>query len=220
MSSKQSNDTPKTSKTARVMNLLSKKPDASAADAPESPMEQPSIPAAGKPAAVPPILSSIGSDAAVSGQIKNALEDALEAELSPSKPAKTAAPAPQPAAASAPAEAPARQSAAVPAPAEPEPPRQPAAPQPEASSYINVMQVLVEEKAPKYIKMLGVCECPRCAEDVKALALNHLPPKYVVMDHGDMIPRLTYYEGKFNSDIITQLVAACQAVQKTPHHNR
>ena len=82
------------------------------------------------------------------------------------------------------------------------------------------MQVLVEEKAEKYIKMFGLCQCERCLEDVKALTLNNLPPKYVVLEQGDWISRLTVYEGKFSSDITAQLLHACQVVMKTPHHSR
>ena len=188
----------KTSKTARVMNLLSKKPDP-AASAEEAPA----------PAAQTPIAASMAPDAAVSVRIKSALEDALEDELVPQQ-AAPQQPAPQP---------------------EPEP--VPAA-QPEAGEaaewdefclpacpgYMNVMQVLVEEKAPKYVKMFGLCSCERCMEDVKALTLNHLPPKYVVLERGDMIPRLTVYEGKFASDITAQLLQACKLVMERPHHSR
>ena len=34
---------------------------------------------------------------------------------------------------------------------------------------------LVEEKAERYVKMFGLCPCPRCVADVKALALTRLP---------------------------------------------
>ena len=79
----------KTSKTARVMNLLSKKNDPAAAanDAPEA--AAPAAPAA----PVPPIVTSMAPDAAVSVKIKNALEDALENELGSAAPE---VPAPQP----------------------------------------------------------------------------------------------------------------------------
>ncbi len=217
----------KTSKTARVMNLLSKKPDPALAEAEE---------AADIPAApVPPIVTSMAPDAAVSVQIRNALEDALEGELGVQQPA---APAPvQPDPSPAPV-----QTAPVPAPepdpepipdqpepvqAAPVPEPEPPAPEPvhefiepENPGYINVMQVLVEEKAPKYVEMFGLCTCKRCMEDVKAYTLNHLPPKYVVLEPNDRVPRLTVYEGKFSSDITAQLLQACKVVMGTPHHSR
>ena len=214
----------KTSKTARVMNLLSKKPDPAA---PAS-GEEAAAPAASA-APVPPIVTSMAPDAAVSVQIRNALEDALEDELGLQQPA---APQPEP----------------VPEPEpvpQPEPVQQQPAPQPEPEpvraaepapipegshfkeplvpenpGYINVMQVLVEEKAPKYIQMFGLCQCERCLADVKAYTLNHLPSKYVVIEKGDLIPRLTVYEGKFTSDVTAQLLQACKVVMERPHHGR
>ena len=67
----------KTSKTARVMNLLSKKQDPTPAE------ETTEAAASASSAPVPPILNSMSPDAEVSVQIKNALEDALEEEMSP-----------------------------------------------------------------------------------------------------------------------------------------
>ena len=242
------NDKSKTSKTARVMNLLSKKPAAPTAEQ-EAAAGEGSAPAATPaPAAepkTPPILSSITADAATSKQIKNALEDALMAELEPEQ-AQAADPAPVPIPDPAPVKIPDPAPVPIPDPA-PEPAPVPApdpvpvqtAPQPapepapeaahpgwttpppaESLGYINVMQVLVEEKAPKYVKMFGLCDCKRCLEDVKALALNHLPPKYVVLAENEMIPKLTFYEGKYNSDITAQLLKACSKVAERPHHTR
>ena len=265
----------KTSKTARVMNLLSKKADPAAEEAPET-TGAPAAPAA----PTPPIVTSMAPDVAVSAQIKNALEDALEGELAQQQtpaaptpaqeaapaaqpapappqeaapmsqpepapvPVQKAAPAPQPEPESIPAQeaapapqpepAPAPVQEAVPAP-QPEPapaPAQEAAPTPQPEQkwtgypfptypgYINVMQVLVEEKAPRYVKMFGLCSCNRCMEDVKAITLNHLPSKYVVLEQGDLIPRLTVYEGQFSSDITAQLLKACKMVMERPHHGR
>lgn len=217
----------KTSKTARVMNLLSKKPDPAVEAEAAAPAEKPAA-----PAPVPPVVASIAPDAAVSVQIKNALEDALESELEPQP-----APAPQPehipVQISVPGGEPEPEPISEPAPepAAQEPTPSPAALadeptvwkeplQPENPGYINVMQVLVEEKAPKYVKMFGLCSCERCMEDVKAFALNHLPPKYVVTEPGDRIPRITVYDSKFSSDVVAQLLQACKVVHETPHHSR
>ena len=219
----------KTSKTARVMNLLSKKSDPAASEE--------------AAAAVPPIVSSMAPDAAVSAQIKNALEDTLEGELGPAQPAVQEKPAPAPQRSPEPSPAPKPEPTPVPEPApEPEPEPEPAPvqqnepePEPEEAppevrfqeplhplnpGYVNVMQVLVEEKAPKYVKMFGLCTCDRCMEDVKAYTLNHLPSKYVVLEPGDRIPRLTVYEGRFSSDITAQMLQACKVIMAHPHHGR
>lgn len=205
------------SKTAHVMNLLSKNRSA-AEPAPEPAAESPAPQAEAAPAApVAPIISSINADAAVSSQIK----DALEAELSEAPKAPPARPA-EPARQAAPVQAP------VPQPAAPRPEAEEPAPQKEeeesaeveAPSYVNVMQLLVEEKADEYMKMFGICCCDKCRVDVRAYALNHLPPKYVVLSQNERVPRLTVYENRFSSDITSQLIQACKKVMLTPHHSR
>ena len=128
-------------------------------------------------------------------------------------------PAPQPAQ---PAPMTAQQTQVLYAPVQPDPvPKAPAVPpEPEDEyAYINVMQALVEELAPRYMKMFGLCTCHHCQVDVKALALNNLKPKYVVIRKKDAIPRLTVYEGRYSADIYAQLTHACRAVMEHPHHS-
>ena len=239
------------SKTAHVMNLLSKnrgaasepvaEPKAEPAAPQEAPVQQAeAAPQAApapqaepaRPAPVAPLISSITADAAVSSQIK----DALEAELAEAPKA-----APQPPVQK--AEPAARQAAPVQqtAPTRPAAPVQQTAPVPEAPAvpvqedpisqelylegeekpaYINVMQLLVDEKADEYMKMFGICCCDKCRVDVRAYALNHLPPKYVVLSQNERVPRLTVYESRFSSDITAQLIQACKKVMLTPHHSR
>lgn len=232
-----SNKDSKTSKTAHVMNLLSKnrntEPPAAPAAAPAD--SAPPSPEAPAPAAAPiaPIIASINADAAVSSQIK----DALEASLTPSEPAVQAPPPPSPAqepARTAPivSQPPAEPEPQPPAPqpiSQPEPqPAEPAAPMAEVPSrggyeppaYVNVMEVLVREKAETYMRASGMCCCDHCMVDVMAYTLSHLPPKYVVMSKGEMIPKLTFYEVQHSSDITTQLMRACEIVSKAPHHGR
>ena len=106
---------------------------------------------------------------------------------------------------------------------EPEPapaPKAPEKPIDEDVTYINVMQTLVEEKAPRYIKMFGLCDCKRCQADVKALTLSNLVPKYVVLSSTDRIPMLTVYEGRFNSTVVAQLTRSCKIVMDSPRHDR
>ena len=123
----------------------------------------------------------------------------------------------------APQEAPApRAASAQESPAAPvqEAPAPQPVPEEENPSYINVMQLLVEEKADEYMKMFGICCCDTCRVDVRAYALNHLPPKYVVLSQNERVPRLTVYESRFASDVTAQLIQACKKVMLTPHHSR
>jgi DNA mismatch repair ATPase MutL len=186
------------------------------------------------------------SDAAVSETIKNALEDALEAETAPQtapppkeSPVETNAET-QPEAVESPVRATVPESNDV---TSAQAPAQEANAQSSAqetntaelvpqkldksrwdglsgTTYVNVMQILVEENTEKYMKMFGLCQCPRCVVDVKALALNNLPPKYVVMKEGEMVPRITLYEGRFQTAVTAQVLRACQSVMANPRHDR
>lgn len=233
------------SKTAHVMNLLSKNrgasaeppeaPKAETASQPEAatpaeaaapqPAQAPAAPQAAPAKQVAPLISSINADAAVSSQIKDALEAELETAPQPAA-RKAEAPAAQPAApvqqtASVQQAAPVQEAPAAPVQAAPAPQAPvPENPEEEKPAYINVMQLLVDEKADEYMKMFGICCCDKCRVDVRAYALNHLPPKYVVLSQNERVPRLTVYESRFASDITAQLIQACKKVMLTPHHTR
>ena len=212
-----------TSKTAHVMNLLSKNRSSAASEPAAEPQAEAAAPAA--PQAAPeepprsapgaPIITSLNADAAVSSQIK----DALEAELLETPKAAPRPPVQQAAPAAAPVQQPAEETPAAPAVREAS---QDSAQEPEEEkpNYINVMQILVEEKADEYMKMFGICCCDKCRVDVRAYALNHLPPKYVVLSQNERVPRLTVYESRFASDVTSQLIQACKKVMLTPHHSR
>ncbi|MCI8608153.1 MAG: hypothetical protein HFE73_00745 [Firmicutes bacterium] len=88
-----------------------------------------------------------------------------------------------------------------------------------ALKCINVMLELVEEKVPLYMKLFGLCDCPRCTADVKALTLTNLPPRYAVIREGEPLPKLSVYENMYDSVISTQLTRACRTVMKRPHHD-
>lgn len=66
----------------------------------------------------------------------------------------------------------------------------------------------------------GVCTCSRCFADVQALTLTHLPAKYVVVDGNPIAPIIGYYESKYRSRILTEVMKACILVKDRPRHNR
>ena len=244
---KQGSKSGKSSKTARVLNLLT---DPESVE--KSSDEQESESAGGG--------VKLPDDRKTQAKIRGALEGALEMELAeaaaPTRPkrpksAKAAAeaskkspeedvpPAPAPSAASAvkpvleefPAEGfnPEEESIIrVPASEDGHTPlemtvnelRSAGEKEPDTFIIFNVMQALVEDKADKYIKMFGLCNCSRCRIDVVALALSNLPPKYVVAKPHELIPRLSIYEQKFSAAVVTQVMSACRKVLERPHHQR
>ena len=82
------------------------------------------------------------------------------------------------------------------------------------------MEKLVELKAPRYIKMFGLCSCERCAADVRALTLTNLQPHYLVVPRSDAQAMITIFESRFNSTIFAQLTRSCKVVMDHPRHDR
>ena len=103
----------------------------------------------------------------------------------------------------------------------PEPEEEPLPePKPPEFDVINIMENLVELKAPRYINMFGLCSCPRCVADVKALTLTNLQPSYIVVPRNEARGMLTVYESRYNSTIFAQLTRACKVVMDNPRHDR
>lgn len=60
----------------------------------------------------------------------------------------------------------------------------------------NFTEIAVKELLPdvleKYSKNYpGLCTCEKCLEDVMAIALNRLPPRYVSTDKGSILTQVS-----------------------------
>ena len=86
--------------------------------------------------------------------------------------------------------------------------------------FVNVMQLIVERKAKKYMSLFGVCECSKCFADVCAIALNNLPPKYAVHRSGDVASTVSVCEGRFEASAVAQVTKACRIVMENPQHEQ
>jgi len=123
--------------------------------------------------------------------------------------------APEPEPKPEPEPAPAPTPAPVPEPVpKPVPPKKPK----KELTVLNIMEHLVELKAPRYIKMFGLCSCERCAADVRALTLSRLQPQYIVVPTDEVNAMITIYESRYNSTIFAQLTRACKVVMDNPRH--
>ena len=94
---------------------------------------------------------------------------------------------------------------------------QPPLPQPDYQ-YLNIMEHVVNSKVEEYMQKFDVCTCGRCVADVKALALTHLPAKYIVVEPPAVSPLLNFYSNRFSQQIIVELTKACSIVKENPHH--
>ena len=217
-----------TSKTAHVMNLLSRSRGTESPLPADSAAASAALPEDAHSPQPPPILASLQNDMAVSSAIKDALqaslEDETEAPAHPSPISKPPAPSlsqenplqnAPPSSKVPPATPPATEKDA-----ETQPPAEPlSTPTVCETACENIMQLLVEEKADHYMGLFGLCRCSRCRNDILALALNQLPPKYVVMPVHELTPRLSIYEGRFSSAVTAQILRACKEVLEHPRHN-
>lgn len=85
--------------------------------------------------------------------------------------------------------------------------------------YRNVMEALVEAKVDRLWKHNTGCTCARCREDVIALALNHLPPQYVVSDAGALFVKVEQLENANEVEITRQVATAMKVISEHPHHD-
>lgn len=83
---------------------------------------------------------------------------------------------------------------------------------------VNVMEQLVRSQVEGFIKQFGHCSCRRCVEDTTALALTHLPAKYVVVTKESVSPLLNFYEKKYAGQLIVEITKASMTVSENPHH--
>ncbi|MEG6585548.1 late competence development ComFB family protein [Dendrosporobacter sp. 1207_IL3150] len=84
----------------------------------------------------------------------------------------------------------------------------------------NYMEDLVFEQLDRVINShQGVCKCEKCKYDIAALALNYLPPRYVVSDRGETYTRIKSLEQQFLVDIMSSITLAITIVNGRPKHN-
>ncbi len=83
----------------------------------------------------------------------------------------------------------------------------------------NYMECLVWQQLDNIMKAhSNACNCEKCRYDIAALALNFLPPRYVVSDKGQTYTRIKALEQQFNIDILTAISNAIKIVNNQPHH--
>lgn len=88
------------------------------------------------------------------------------------------------------------------------------------SNVINVMEQMVDEKLEELLAKSDCCKCKQCVDDMRAIALNHLKPKYVSTDAGVLYTRVAAsMEKQSNMDINVAVYNAIDIVSANPHHD-
>ena len=81
------------------------------------------------------------------------------------------------------------------------------------------MEDIVSHKLEDLLKLMNLCKCEKCRLDIMAIALNDLPPKYVVTDKGELYIKIRELEQQFEVDVETAIVKAAMFVSKNPKHD-
>ena len=83
----------------------------------------------------------------------------------------------------------------------------------------NLMEDLVYESLDIVLEGIeGSCSCERCKNDIVAITLNKLPPKYVATDIGLILSKAQNLSSQLNTDILRILTDATEIVKRNPRH--
>ena len=83
------------------------------------------------------------------------------------------------------------------------------------TSVVNTMEYCVLSKLDEVLERFSCCRCDRCRKDIIALALNKLPPKYMVLAEGEPQPDVT---PQLNAQVVTAMIQAVIKVRAHPRH--
>lgn len=83
---------------------------------------------------------------------------------------------------------------------------------------VNVMEHLVFEAIDEVRKRQPFCNCDACRLDIAALALNSLPPRYVVTSKGEAYGRADWIDLQKDIDLFSTVLKAIQKVESSPRH--
>ena len=83
----------------------------------------------------------------------------------------------------------------------------------------NYMEVCVDDMLMPVLKGINSCTCETCRFDIRAIALNSLPPKYVVTRKGHLYTKVYALQQQFDVDIIAAITKAAVIVGRSPRHN-
>ncbi|NLM06219.1 MAG: late competence development ComFB family protein [Tissierellia bacterium] len=83
----------------------------------------------------------------------------------------------------------------------------------------NLMEDLVLEVFDKTLEGIpDVCNCSNRRNDMLAIILNNLKPKYVATDRGYVFSRAETLSYQFNTDITKLITYAADIVKNNPRH--
>jgi competence protein ComFB len=83
----------------------------------------------------------------------------------------------------------------------------------------NYMEEIVFIQMKDVLADIKVCKCEKCIMDIAAIALNDLPPKYIVTKKGELYSKLNTLMQQFEVDVISAITKAAILVKRNPRHS-
>ena len=87
----------------------------------------------------------------------------------------------------------------------------------ETITLYNITEKMVYNKLDATLNKMSCCKCERCKEDIVAIALNNLKPKYVVSSKDDIKEKLHEFDD-MGREVTTEIIKAVLIVRKNPRH--
>ena len=85
----------------------------------------------------------------------------------------------------------------------------------------NIMESFVSDMIDSVLKSKpDICTCDKCKDDIAALALNQLKPRYVSSKMGDLFTRTELLDSRLRTAIVVNLAEAAEKVAVNPRHSR
>ncbi len=82
----------------------------------------------------------------------------------------------------------------------------------------NYMEEIVFSLMKEILEDINMCTCEKCVNDIAAIALNDLPPKYIVSEKGELYSKIDALRQQFEVDVIAAVTKAAVLVKRKPRH--
>lgn len=85
----------------------------------------------------------------------------------------------------------------------------------------NYTEIIVDDVLSNMLRAQELeCQCEKCMDDIRAIALNNLEPKYVATERGILYSKLNEFSVQAKADVIRELTKAMEKVKENPRHNK
>ncbi|NQX71795.1 hypothetical protein BC351_21570 [Paenibacillus ferrarius] len=86
-------------------------------------------------------------------------------------------------------------------------------------ALFNAMETIVVNMFDEFSKSYELkCDCNKCKEDMLALVLNKIPPRYTSSEKGQLFIKGMYINPQLQSDVMRELMEAAIIVEHHQHH--